>query len=378
MSEKTSTQESVLSSQKILVILLWIANLAGQGTNAATTVIQDKVARDAIRYVRTEPLSERVLLAYWIGTGRSNLIAIRSQKGLVIIDTEMTPRIMRPIKKRIEKEFGRDDWLYVINTHGHMHHTGGNCLFQNATVVGHENLAQDMQWLIAEQTDPEQHRQSLDRAARNLYNLRATLPRTVGNREMNRRIKGEIEFWELYTQDMKEGYQVVTPSLTFTDRYTLDLGDLTLELVFFGKGGHTSSDILIYVPQEKLLVTGAIIYQRRRLPWICKVAQVQDIQRFITVLDSFLAPGVQIEHLVPTHSPPLIKNDMIPVRNYYQSLLIGVRAAQAQGLSLEQVLERFSQQKMFSYFYEPGPGQWQHGLHRRNIRNLWHILNRQE
>jgi len=49
-------------------------------------------------FVRLERLSERVLIAYWLGTGRTNLVAVKSQKGLAIIDTEMSPRIMAPIK----------------------------------------------------------------------------------------------------------------------------------------------------------------------------------------------------------------------------------------------------------------------------------------
>jgi len=363
--------------KKLLLTLLWITTLPGQGSIAATDM-QDPVMRDALRYVHIERLSQRVMLAYWIGTGRSNLIAIQAQKGLVLIDTEMSPRIMQRIKVRLERELGRDDWVYIINTHGHMHHTGGNGLFPGATVVGHDNLPQDMQWLEREQTDAKEHNKSLARAARNLRNLQQALPGTAGNPEMARRIRGEIRFWQLFTQDMNEGYDIVKPSLTFADRRTLDLGDLSLELVFFGKGGHTISDILIYVPQEKLLVTGAIIYQRRRLPWIFKSADVQDIQRFIAVLDSFLAPDIQIDHLVPTHSPPLTKHDMIPVRDYYVKLLTNVQTAHQQGLSLEQVLMKLSQRTMFPYFYEPAPGEWEYNAHKNNIKHLWHTLNAQD
>ncbi len=360
----------------LLSALALATNVAAQETAKVTPTDPAVVARDAARYVRIERLSKRVLLAYWIGTGRCNLTAIQSEKGLVVIDTEMSPRIMAPIKKRIEQVFGRDDWLYVINTHGHMHHASGNCLFKGATIVGHENLAQDMQWLVDEQTDPELHRKALDRAAANLRNLRDALPRVAGNRAMTETIHGETRFWQLYTQDMKEGYEVVKPSLTFADRHTLDLGDLTLELVFFGKGGHAISDILIYVPQERLLVSGAIIYQRYRLPWIFTTAQVQDVNRFISVLDSFLPDDVRIDHVVPSHSPPLVKNDIVPVRDYYRKMLTGVRAAREEGLSLEQVLERFSQKTMFPYFYEPPRGEWEHGTHERNIRNLWDILDK--
>ncbi|UCC96399.1 MAG: MBL fold metallo-hydrolase [Phycisphaerales bacterium] len=329
------------------------------------------------QYVCIERLSERVLLAYWLGTGRCNLTAIQSQKGLVVIDTEISPRVMMPIKRRIEEVFGRDDWAYVINTHAHIHHTGGNNLFKGATVVGHNNLPQDMEWLIRKQTDPDWERKDLNRTAQTLRNLRAVLPRVAGNRADAMRIRGEIKFWQLHMQDIREGYEVVKPSLTFADRHTLDLGDLRLELVFFGKG-HSISDILIYIPQEKLLVTGAIVYQRARLPEIGEQSTLHDVHRFITVLDSFLGKGVQIDRVVPSHSPPLRQRDLLPVRQYYQKMLTGVLAARQEGLTLSQVTERFALRTSFPGFREPQPGQWDYGMQQRNIRNLWRILNEEQ
>ncbi|MBN1359822.1 MAG: MBL fold metallo-hydrolase [Sedimentisphaerales bacterium] len=334
------------------------------------------VQRDE-EYVGIERLSGRVLLAYWVGTGRCNLTAIQSEKGLVVIDTEMSPRIMAPIKARIEREFRRNDWAYVINTHAHIHHTGGNALFDGAAVVGHENLPEDMEWLVRKQADPEAKRRDLERAAQTLRNLRAALPQVAGNRAQTRMIRGEIRFWELYTQDMKESYEVVKPSLTFADRHTLDLGDLKLELVFFGKG-HSISDILTYVPQERLLVTGAIVYQRGHLPEIGEQSHMQDVQRFLTVLDEFLAPEVPIDRLISSHSPPLLKGDMLPVRNYYQGMLTAVRAARQEGLTLPQTTARLTVRRSFPWFREPPPGDWAHGMHERNLRNLWRILDEEQ
>ena len=87
----------------------------------------------------------------------------------------------------------------------------------------------------------------------------------------------------------------------------LDMGNLKLELVFFGKG-HSTSDTLVYIPQERLLVTGAIVYQRRHLPEIGEESELQDIHRFLALLDEFLDEGVKINHVVPSHSPPLRQN----------------------------------------------------------------------
>jgi len=101
-------------------------------------------------FVNLERLSDRVVLAYWVGLDRRcNLTAIRSRKGLVIIDTEMSPRIMTPIKERLELVFGRSDWVYVINTHAHDNHPGGNSLFKSAVIVGNENLAQQLVLVVA-------------------------------------------------------------------------------------------------------------------------------------------------------------------------------------------------------------------------------------
>lgn len=327
--------------------------------------------RDANQYVRIERLSERVVLAHWIGPDRlCHLVGIRSQKGLVLIDTEMSPRVMTPIKERFEQTFGRTDWAYVINTHGH--HAGGNGSFRDVPVVGHENLAAEIQWRIDMQADPQRKRQAIDEAAQIVTNLRNNLRQLGGNRAAARMIRGEIRFWELYIEDLEEGYEVLKPTVTFADRHTLDLGDLTLELVFFGKG-HSTSDTLVYMPQEGLLFTGAIAYQRGQLPEISEQSQIEDVQRSIAVLDEFLDPNLAVRRVLPSHSRPLHRKDLVPIRDYYQKMLTGVRAAQREGLTIEQAAERLAQRKEFPAFPEPPPGHWLYGRHDRNLRNLWRI-----
>jgi len=335
------------------------------------------VQRGSSEYVRIERISDRVLLAYWVGTGRCNITAIQSKKGLVVIDTEMSPKIMGPIKARIEKEFGRNDWAYVINTHAHIHHASSNSLFKDAVIVGHKNLPRDMEWLVAKQTDGDRKRRDLESARQTLRNLSAALPRFQQSRSQSRRIRGEIEFYKRYIQDLEEGFEIVPPSLTFADRHTLDLGDVQLELVFFGKG-HSLSDTLVYIPQERLLVTGAIVYQSRHLPEIGEESELADVHRFIEVLDEFLAEDVKISHVVPSHSPRLRKTDLLPVREYYRKMLTEGRAALHEGLTLEQATERMSIRNKFPEFREPPPGHWAHRMHERNVRNLWRILQEQE
>jgi len=284
---------------------------------------------------------------------------------------------MAPIKQKLEQFFGRSDWAYVINTHAHDNHPGGNSLFKGAVIIGHENLAEDMRWIVRRQTEPAWKNRELERADQYVEKLKAALPQAAGrSAEEARMVRGEIKFWELHTQDLRRGYAVVKPSLTFSERLTLDLGDMQLILVFFGKG-HSLSDTLIYVPQERLLVTGAIIYQRAHFPEVGEETKLKDVQRFLTVLDGFLAASVKIDHVVPSHSPPLVKADLAPVKDYYQRMLEGVRAAQQEGLTLEQTKVRLTA-NLFPAFRDRPAGVWSHGMHERNLRNLWRIARKKE
>jgi glyoxylase-like metal-dependent hydrolase (beta-lactamase superfamily II) len=332
---------------------------------------------DPGKFIHIERLSPRVVLAYWPGIDRRcNLTAIQSQKGLVIIDTEASPRVMAPIKAKIEQTFHRSDWAYVINTHPHDNHCSGNSLFKGATIVGHDNLAEDMHWLIDRQTEPNRSRE-IDRYNAILRDLRAALPRYAANPAFTKLIRSDLVFYSLFVQDMQEGYEVVKPTLTFADKHTLDLGDLTLELIFFGKG-HSNSDILIYVPQERILVTGAIAYQQGRVPEIGEESHLEDVHRFITVLDSLLADGVKIDHVIPGHSVPLTRAVLPPIRDFYQRMLTEVQAARKQGLTLEQTTRRLTLRAKFPAFRDPPPRTYGYDHQERNVRNLWRILDEEQ
>lgn len=49
------------------------------------------------------------------------------------------------------------------------------------------------------------------------------------------------------------------PSITFTDRLTLDINEQQLELIHLS-GGHTNSDIIVYFPISKVLALGDLLF----------------------------------------------------------------------------------------------------------------------
>ena len=53
-------------------------------------------------------------------------------------------------------------------------------------------------------------------------------------------------------------YEPAVPTVTFHDRMTIDLGNRVVELRYHGRG-HSSGDVVAYLPRERVLVAGDLI-----------------------------------------------------------------------------------------------------------------------
>lgn len=319
--------------------------------------------------VDVEKVSDRVLVLNFKTSGISNLVAVKGQKGLVIIDTEVSPGVMQPVKEEVERLFQRDDWAYVVNTHAHMHHAGGNSLFKNAVVIGHDNLADEMQWLIDYQKKEEDKNRFFEHAEKTIKESQEKLKK-AGPEERDK-IKGDIEFWKLLRQDLKAGFGVVKPAVTFSDRCTLDLGDIQIKLIFFGVG-HSKSDIVVYIPQEKVLVTSGVCYGR--LQGISEDATLADIERSISVLEEFA--DVDLKRIIPAHEHSITNNDLKHRCDYYKTMLEGLRLARQNGKTIEQVKASFSIKKKFPFYNKAGQeAEDVQDRQNSNIEVLWNLLD---
>lgn len=61
-----------------------------------------------------------------------------------------------------------------------------------------------------------------------------------------------------------QGTRAVYPTKTFARRYTLPVHGVKVELIYTG-GGHTRGDIFVWLPTQKILFTGDIVFVQRLL-----------------------------------------------------------------------------------------------------------------
>ena len=95
--------------------------------------------------INFERLNEKTLIVRAGTIYPDMVVAIASQKGIILIDSGISPTLSKEYRKIIEREFGRKDFAYVINTHHHFDHTNGNQVFNDAIIVAHENCAKEME-----------------------------------------------------------------------------------------------------------------------------------------------------------------------------------------------------------------------------------------
>ena len=306
----------------------------------------------------------------------TNITVIETQKGLVVIETEITPYIMGKIKEAAEKYLKRDDWIYVINTHGHLHHSRGNILFEDAQVIGHETLNMDM--LRDGLKTEEGRRQYCDvvGTSQGIRNLRKLLKQNTATPAQKREIQRRISFIREVEKEIMSGFEVRNPDISFRDRLNLDLGDVHLQLIYWGDAICHSS-IFVHIIEDNMLV-GMGMGSGPWLPSFYGKVSMDSIRRSISILDELCSDDFQIDLMIGVHSPELIKTrqGFHPRKEYLQDLLSGLTQAREQGLSLVQVKDEFSFKKQYSRFQKIFTlPQDLYEKHQENIEEIWKCLD---
>ncbi|MEW6658250.1 MAG: MBL fold metallo-hydrolase [Thermodesulfobacteriota bacterium] len=190
---------------------------------------------------------------------------------LVAVDSLMSAREARRFLKDIKK-VSKKPVKFLVNTHYHLDHTLGNSEFakRGAVIIAQENDKKNMQKAGA----------------------------------------GMLQYAKqsgLSDKDL-QGTELAYPTLTFKDRVTLDLGNNRIELLYLGPA-HTTGSILVYLPKEKVLFTGDLLFTDFH-PFLGEA----DIEGWIKVLDYIMT--MEVDKIIPGHGPVSSKKDVADLKSY--------------------------------------------------------------
>jgi len=110
--------------------------------------------------------------------------------------------------------------------------------------------------------------------------------------------------------------RVVEPDETFEDKRVIELGGVRMELLHLGPS-HSPGDIMLWMPKEKLIITGDMAFHQRLLP----VFEHTDTGAWIDTWKKFEALGAQ--YVIPGHGSP---TNMAEVTKYTHDYVAYMRA----------------------------------------------------
>lgn len=121
---------------------------------------------------------------------------------------------------------------------------------------------------------------------------------------------------EQVIKERSAGTTVVAPTQTFTDAYTLELGDYLIEARYLGPA-HSPGDIVVWLPNQSLVISGDMAFHERMLP-IFEDTYTRD---WLETWDTAFEP-LNATYVIPGHGHP---TNMDQVRLYTKGYLEHLR-----------------------------------------------------
>lgn len=212
-----------------------------------------------------------------IGQG-GNIGFLSNDDGVLLVDTQfqhLAPKILKTVG-----EMSKGKIKYVLNTHFHGDHTGGNATIgANATIVAHDNV-----------------RSRLKSSSRT-----------------------------------QEG---ALPDLTYSKKMTIHFGDEEIHLIHLGPG-HTDSDSVVHFKSSNVIHMGDLFFNGR-FPYV-DLNSGGSIQGYLSNIKTVAGMADKGTKIIPGHGDAATVSDLLVFIKMFEECRAVVSKAKANGKSLEEI-----------------------------------------
>jgi cyclase len=171
----------------------------------------------------------------------------------LIFDTMMTLSAARDLRAAAEALTGRAP-RYVVNSHFHLDHTAGNAAFDGATLIASAQTA-----TLTAEHGGEMLRDMQVNGPEIIARERAELA-TITDPAARLDAEQQVSDFATLVAEANET-RLRLPDITFDSQLTIQGAARQARLITWG-GGHTPSDVALYLPEERILFTGDLIFYR--------------------------------------------------------------------------------------------------------------------
>ncbi len=289
------------------------SRLAAAGPSPAPTPTPDHHDRPPETVFRVQPLGGDVYALYGRG---GNVGFFVGPDAVTVIDSqfkELAPGIVAEIQKVTNKPI-----KFLVNTHFHGDHVGGNEVFRNfAMIIAQDNVRTRM--LASPETIKREYPARLEKA------------KQAGNEATAKFLQEQIEWAGKVKVE-----EIAAPVLTYDSELRIHPGGGETIEIWHLPPAHTDGDSVVYFDRAKVLHMGDDFFNKV-IPFI-DVAGGGSARGYLAALDRVLARVPPDVRVIPGHGEVSDVAGLRAFRAYIADLLEAAGKAKAAGRSKEDFL----------------------------------------
>lgn len=296
-----------------------------------------------------EELADGVFFATGAGTVNvaSNALVVINDDDVLIVDSHITADAARELLRSVATLTDKPV-KYLVNSHFHFDHAHGNQVFPDGVaIVGHEYTRAK---LLADPLSESTYQVIGSPEAQSglLSALDAQID-GASDDETRSALNAQKAMLERHIAALGEVIPT-PPNVTFVDRLAVHGGSREIQLIHPGRG-HTGGDVVVYLPAERVLFTGDLLYPGA--PYLGDGFA----DEFPETLERLKA--LDIDVIAGGHGALMRDTSIIDeVQGYLRSYWDQVAASHEQGLTVEQAVAALdlSGYEEFAAFQIGSPG----------------------
>jgi glyoxylase-like metal-dependent hydrolase (beta-lactamase superfamily II) len=262
----------------------------------------------------------------------SNAAVVELGDKLLVVDSHLSPSAAREAARVIAAVTGNKPVRYLVNTHWHPDHVQGNSTYSSAfpgaiDIISHTNTRRDILALeipFLKDQKIQLPRQIADMKLQLANGMWDGKPMTADQRK---RVEAQLAQSEALVREIAN-LEITLPTLTLERSMSVYGGDREVRILYFGRG-HTEGDVVLYLPREKVLITGDLLtnsipFMRDAYPldWSATLAGVETLD---------------YTQNIPGHGDVQQGKDRLRMlRAFLDDLIPAVRRAVAEGKSVDE------------------------------------------
>ena len=306
-----------------------------------------------------EEVADGVFFVRYTALGfNSNSLVIVGDEDVILVDSHITPatarQLLASIRQLTDKPVG-----VVVNTHFHYDHAHGNQVFPDARIIGHTFTRQKM---AATPLEEKTFQDYLAGTNGRVEELRAAV--AAATEEERQGAETRLAQAEAYLATIAE-VSPLPPNVALEERITLYRGEREIQLVFCGRA-HTGGDVVVYLPNERLVFTGDMM--------LAGISWLGDgyVDEWPAALENLKA--LEFDLMLPGHGDKFTDRALIGhVQDFYRELWAQVADLRQGGKSIEEAAAEVD----LRHFEDRLPGR-NVGFDRQAVARIYQRLGQRE